>query len=327
MKFLRTFVAGAALITCSCPRSGDAALAPASQAPSESGSKASLTEVVLDAATTLEAPVVLALLDSRLPVVEADIDGCGKARLVVDSAAEITMLDVAFAERCGLAQRPFGIEVLVNAADGSQQRLERVAHVDRLSFGGPDASAKASGLDCPLINLASLPGAVDGILGQDVIGDWALLFLPARRELVLLPSEGLTQRLAEFFPSNTPLESMELQGESRIANIPFSFGDGEGVLTMDLHLDTGATHTSLPRPALEAMGLHGGTKTESTTLGGVGQRMAFKIADFPLGSQRLELIVHDTPDATGLLGYDALSQRAFVLDGPGRRLMVEVRAQ
>lgn len=152
--------------------------------PPDSG----VTEVVLDAQTSLGEPAVLPLLEDDLPVVEAEIAGCGRARMLIDTAMEMTLLDRAFAERCGLSQRPFAIEFLVDTAGGRLQRLERVAHVERITLG----SAGASGIDAPLAELSALPFQLDGILGADVLGDWALLFMSTRRELVILPSDGLT---------------------------------------------------------------------------------------------------------------------------------------
>ncbi|MBL8858385.1 MAG: aspartyl protease family protein [Planctomycetes bacterium] len=156
------------------------------------------------------------------------------------------------------------------------------------------------------------------------IGDWALLFLDARRELVILPSEGLLKSLSAFIESGTPLESMEIGGVDRIPIMPLHLMDADK--TVDLHVDTGSTHTALPPHALEALGVNAGTATESTTLAGKETRRAWKVLGFPLGNQRVDLTIRDTGGETGLLGYDALRQRIFVLDGPGQRLLIEAPA-
>ena len=114
-----------------------AASACSGSTPKDSG----VTEVQFDAATSLDEPVVLRLFEEDLPIVEAEIAGCGTARLLVDSAMEITLLDRTFVESCGLPQRPFAIEFLIDTAGGRLQRLERVAHVERLSLGSASANS------------------------------------------------------------------------------------------------------------------------------------------------------------------------------------------
>jgi len=277
-----------------------------------------LTEISYDAVTRLDEPVVLPLIEDALPVVEVEVAGCGRARFLIDSASELTVLDQAFADRCGLARRRFEFDLQINTAGGVLKRLDSAAHVERISLGG----ASAMGLDAPLIDLSSLPFRLDGILGQDVLGDWALLFMAARRQLVILPSDGLLERLAEILPAGTPMESIAVHGSSRIANIAYHFDEPD--FDVDLHVDTGATHTMLPTLALEALGARDGTPTESSTLAGKEARRAWNVSGFPLGTQLIDLAIRGTDKDTGLLGYDALRQRIFVVDGPGRRLLVEV---
>jgi hypothetical protein len=289
-----------------------------------------VTAVVLDARTSLDEPVVVPLLGERLPVIEVEIAGRGKARLVVDSAMEISLLDREFARRCGLVARGYALELSIRTPSGALERVHECARVSRIDIRGTGSggtgshAATAFDLDMPLVDVRAILPDADGFLGQDVIGDWALLFDRANARLVVLPSDGLPKRLAAFLPRGTPMESLAVEGERRIMELGFEFGDVATHVVLDV--DTGSTATSLPQAALDALGISGGTATESTTLSGKESRRKWKVSGFPLGTQRIELVVQDSAAEHGLLGWDALSQRIFVLDGPGRRVLIEASA-
>lgn len=277
-----------------------------------------IDRIEYDARTELAEPVVLPLTGGSLPVIDVVIAGCGRARFLVDSAMELTLLDRGFARRCGLPIRSYSFELSIQTPSMALARVEQAAGVERLELG----AARAYDLALPLVDLQTVLNDSDGILGQDVLGDWALLFQPARRELVLLPSDSLEKRLAAFLPAGTPMESIPVHGEDRIMNISFDITGGPAV---DLHVDTGSTSSTLPMDALARLGLsEGGTPSESTSLSGKETRPAWKVSGFPLGTQQIDLVLQGTQAAHGLLGWNALSQRTFVLDGPGRRVMIAV---
>jgi len=289
-------------------------------------------EVVFDAETTLDGPVVLPLLGGRLPRVEAEVAGAGTARFLVDTAMEVTLLDAGFAKRAGLPQRRLDIDFRVTTGGGQQQRLQHVASIERLTLGGGpgEPSATASALHPPLADLAALGDLAqrdegfDGILGQDVLGDWALLFDAPAGQLVILPADDLLHRLAAHLPTGMACEAIALQGGDRIPRFPLVFSSP--AREIEMHVDTGSSRTCLPLEVLEGLGAGAGTPTEAVTLAGSEPRRAWKVEGFPLGTQRVALQVEGTAASWGLLGYDALSQRRFVLDGPGRRLLVAVEA-
>jgi hypothetical protein len=260
--------------------------------------------------------VVVPLLDEELPMVEAWIAGCGPVRCLVDTAMELTLLDAQLAARFALPQDVLDFILLVEAAGGGAQRLERTAWVEELRLG----DARVHGLAPPLWDLASLGLGIDVVLGQDVLGDWAVLFDAAQRRLALLPSEGLLQRLEELLPAGTPLESIAMHGEDRVPCITLDL-HGHG-LSAELHVDTGSTATCLPAPVLARLATGPGTESESKTLAGTQRRLAWRFLDFPIGAQRVAVNVEAVEGDHGLLGYDALRQRVFVVDGPGRRLLV-----
>jgi hypothetical protein len=99
-----------------------------------------------------------------------------------------------------------------------------------------------------------------------------------------------------------------------------------GAMQVSLDVDTGSSGTTLPQAALEVLGAQGGTLVESMTLSGTKARRAWNVTGFPLGTQRIALVVECSATEHGLLGYNALSQRIFVLDGPGRRVLIEASA-
>jgi Aspartyl protease len=281
---------------------------------------APIDRIEYDARTELNEPVVLSLVGEGLPAIDVVIAGYGRARFLVDSAMELTLLDRDFAKRCRLPVRSYAFELSIQTPSMALARVERAASVERLEFG----AARAYDLALPLVDLQSVLEDTDGILGQDVLGDWALLFRPERRELVLLPSDSLEKRLAAFLPAGTRMESIPVHGEDRIMNISFDITGGPAV---DLHVDTGSTSCTLPMDALARLGLSDpGTPSTSTSLSGKQTRPAWKVSGFPLGTQRLDLVLEGTQAAHGLLGWNALSQRTFVLDGPGRRVMIEASA-
>ncbi|TAJ14007.1 MAG: hypothetical protein EPO68_12870 [Planctomycetota bacterium] len=288
------------------------ACAPASRGP--------VTEIAFDARTALDEPVVAPLVGDRLPMIEVEIAGCGSARFVVDSGMELSMLDRAFARTCGLATRGYAFELSIHTPSGALERVHECARVERIDIG----TAAAFDLDMPLVDVRAIQPDADGFLGQDVIGDWALLFHAAKRELVILPADDLLKRLNKFIPAGTPMESLPISGDRRILTVGLEVGGG--AMHVPLDVDTGSTSTTVPEAALDLLGVTGGSIVESTTLSGKESRRARKISGFPLGNQRIELVIESSPIDRGLLGYDALSQRIFVLDGPGRRLLIEASA-
>lgn len=276
-----------------------------------------LDEVVFDAETRLEEPVVLPLLEASLPMIEVEIEGAGPARFVVDSGMEISLLDSGFARRHGLTERPVAFPLFYESAAGVSVRVERAADVAHLRAG----EAEASRLHMPLCDLEGFPENIDGMLGQDVIGDWGLLFLPEGRELVLLPGDDVLKWLSRFLSVGTPLESIPLAGEDRIPHLELEIQPGP--IHVEMTIDTGSTATTLPEAPLTVLGVKGGTPVESTSLSGKSKRNARRVQGFPLGKQRIDLVLECSETDHGLLGWNALSQRIFVLDGPGRRLLIE----
>lgn len=270
--------------------------------------------LALDAETELAAPAALrTVADATRPTVEARLDGGRVARMLVDTGAELTVFDAGFADRSGLRVLPYaGTQRVANAAL-AQVAIQRVAAVERVSLG----AASAKGLRAPLLDLAHFEGAFDGILGQDVLADWAVLFDARAGEVVLSPADPM-ELLKERFEKGTAFLAQPLAGEGRTPKISFDVRDAK----LSMVVDTGSATSALPRRVADAIGAAPAEPALYRHAGGTVERERRRIERFGIGPWTIALTATLVDGEYGLLGYDVLREFVFVVDVPRKRVLL-----
>ncbi len=276
------------------------------------------------AATPLAASP-LEVLPSGHPVVEVSLDGSAPRRFVIDTAASrTTILPSLRAQMPGLvaekAERP------LNGASGATE-IE-MGRVDRLTTDGKDFRS----VQTILLPPSPVDGlGVDGILGADIIADFAVeLDAPGRRWRMASTADAeMTAGMATSLPF--------VLDDQRAPRLTIKVN---GVDTPAL-LDTGARGTILNWAAAKAIGLSAdtpgvvvasqvqgssthGTASVKTRLDRVELGAAVvaapqvRIADLPI----FQVIGFKPDEPAVILGLDLFAGRRLVIDHPGGRLLI-----
>jgi len=269
-------------------------------------------EVKFSVETELPGIVEVPLLSERDPVIRASIPGKGEGLFIVDTAAEVTFLDESFAERCGLPGLTFDKEV--NATRGRERvlELERCTRVERLEIG----TAAAFDLHPPLVDLTHIREDLAGIIGQDILSNWIVLFDPPGGRMLLLPPGDIVKHLELLVEPGAALQTMPVSWTDRIPHIEFV--NDEGGFVLDMVVDTGATITHLPRSAIDDQKLEQAGSTTINQIDGSEEYTTWRLGKLELGRWQVRnIVVGDSGLPSGLLGYDVLSPFVFIIDGPG----------
>jgi predicted aspartyl protease len=254
---------------------------------------------------------------SVLPTLEVSVNGTPAAALL-DSGAQYSVLDRAFADRIAAADTP-GPPMAAYGVGGAVQ-VGRSAAVD-VSFG----DVRLQALRTAVLQLGPLSSAAElsipVILGRDVMNALvAEIDFPGRR--LRLDSPALHMPPAEA----TPLPS------NRRGGALFSTVVVEGS-SLEVLVDTGASSAlSLSTQAAQAAGLLDGRRVkrvESLVLGGVAQGQTVTARQAALAGRSFEdfpVQIFDharLPGApNGLLGAEAFSDARAVFDLAQGRLAV-----
>jgi len=280
--------------------------------------------VSLLAATPLAASP-LEILQSGHPVVEVSLDGSPPRRFVIDTAASRTTILPSLRARmpdlvAEKAERP------LNGASGATE-IE-MAKVERLTVDGRDFRA----VQMILLPPSPVDGlGVDGILGADVIADFAVeLDAPGRRWRMAATADvemiaGMTASLPFVLDhERAPRLTIKING-----------------VEVPALLDTGARGTILNWAAAKKIGLSAdapgvaaasqvqgasthGTASAKTRLGRVELGEAavaapeVRIADLPI----FKVIGFEADEPAVILGLDLFAGRRVVIDHPGGRLHI-----
>lgn len=267
----------------------------------------------------------LEILPSGHPVVQVSIDGSPPKRFVIDTAASsTTILPKLRAEMPGLAVKPSDDPV---AGAGGRVDVETtvVKQVDvaEHSFRSPALVLLPPG---PTDHLG-----VDGILGADIVADFAVeLDMPGRR-----------------WRMTPKVEAGMLDGLS--AAVPFVLDDMRAPrLTIRLNgvevpaiLDTGARGTIINWAAARAIGISSdspGVAKASDIKGATNHAMpsveapidALMIGEAKVKGRKVRVadlpifkVLGFTPEQPAvILGIDMFADRRFVIDHPGLRLHI-----
>lgn len=258
-------------------------------------------------------PVTVPLLDaaaSPLALVEVRF-GDEVARLVVDTGAELLVLDDGLAERLGL--RPgASARVGTSTADADLPLVS----VPSLALGGLRwTDQPALVLDLAWLAGIGVPGPVDGILGWSQLRQLALT-LDRRGGRLVLEASGARVGAPVLFPADDLL-------------VRASSSDG---VPLVMHLDSGANASELFPASARRLGVPTQAAGQGE-LGGAGGTRTGTLrlaADFALrlGGAELRpgawLVAEDREFGSpvrvdGVIGYDLLGLAPVCIDGPAMR--------
>jgi len=180
----------------------------------------------------------------------------------------------------------------------------------------------------PLVE-AELPGSVpdSGILGQDVLARLVIVLDGERSQLHVLPSpidrEGIQRYLAhaqlgfgDWAVTETPFTPAPLLSLALGAPVAADY---------DLEIDTGATNTTLPKAAIDALHLEPIGKFEANTISGPSVGSRYMLRDVRMFGLRISGDVNECKLAYGLLGMDILNHLVLVIDAPGKSVWLHKR--
>ncbi len=267
----------------------------------------------------------LEMLPSGHPVVRVAVDGSAPRRFVIDTAAsETTILPKLRAAMAGLVVKPSD-EPLDGAAGRSEVETATVGLLEVAGFG-------FRSLEALVLPPGPVDGlGVDGILGADIIADFAVeLDIPAHR-----------------WRMTRSADAAMLRGLS--ASVPFTLDEERAPrLTIRLNgvevpavLDTGARGTIINWAAAKAIGLtpdtpglvkgtdvRGATAHATPSVKAKLARLSIdtaemrdrdiRIADLPV----FKVLGFEADQPAVILGIDMFADRRFVIDHPGLRLHV-----
>ena len=207
----------------------------------------------------------------------------------------------------------------VTASRGGEvvRTLEHYCHIERLEIG----DATALDLRPPVMNLEYFEfhsDLLDGILGQDVLRNWAVMFDAAKGQLHLLPSDDLDRFLREYFDFEVEFLLLPMTYPDGTPTIEITYDES---LSVPFTVDTGASMVSLPRAAIVALELEQVGAGEHHDIGGVTEKHYYLMPKFSLEKYTVnDVKVGDFPGDHGLLGYGVLKKFVFIVDGPGSQL-------
>ena len=259
-------------------------------------------------------------------LVDATVNGKGPFRLALDTAASISVLVHSAAETAGVAQIT-GKRVLIQGMTGSG--TYPVVRADRITVGD---------IDWPAPLLAVLPDnspiseRMDGLLGTDFLGQYALAYFADDRLIRLYPKAVVEGRGFRGWIS-IPLYEMRVAQSDATVLVFDTIVSGERIPTiLDIGADASlmnhrAARTIGVRPRRSARSMAGATGPTIFTTelvfwevwagDHVWRRRSFLVADFPVFEV---LSLQQRPAA--IAGIDLFRDHDIVIDFAGERLLV-----
>jgi hypothetical protein len=264
----------------------------------------------------LPSSVILPLEAHLVPVVHA-CGGDERFDVVLDTGAARTLLDAGEARRMDLsvAWRPWP-RILVNDTDWDV--TWHSAALERLELG----ALRIDGLRAPLLDLRAMfdpPGAIAGLVGEDVLRSLVLVIDGDRREVELVPADERARTLERRWPGRD-WRAHELRYERGCPVLELELASG---VTARLVVDTGAEVSSFPGDALRHLEARTvGSLTVSGRIGGKRGSGLHVVDALPIGGWEVALAVSDASSSKGLLAMDVLELLPIALDGPGAVLWI-----
>lgn len=278
-----------------------------------------------DVRVELAAPVVADVVAGvRLPVIEMELGGRSRQRFLVDSGSETTLVVKTRARELGLGLGTYSGTASTTGSSGTSIETDHYACIDELRLGELRvARCRAVAFDSPVLDQMRLAG----ILGQDLLRRLVVVVDMQRRKVHFLPAsfrqEQITAYLREAKLGSGAWSCIDA-GYRPCPFFPLTIADLEGE-PVQIEIDTGATDTSLPGRVIDALGLRPSGRARLTGVSGTYESATYRLEQFGLFGYRLDLDIHRTPLAHGLLGMNVLRHFVVVLDGPGDSLWMHHR--
>ena len=259
------------------------------------------------------------------PVVMATVDGRPDLAFLVDTGADTSSVDLAMAEALGFPIRPYSRSGSSKGADGRAIAFEGYVPMERIEIG----SVLVEGLGVPAIDsdVTRLHGWF-GILGQDVLKHVILVLDAERGRLHALPPSTDQDGISSYLKARKIGTGAWVALDVDFRPCPFLVFDVDGLEggKMEMEVDTGATSTSLPAPAIAALGLEEIGTFSAHGIAGVHEGRTFRLEDLGLVGLKISGEVHEAKLAYGLFGMDVLGLLVIVLDAPHGRIWFHNRA-
>ncbi len=271
-------------------------------------------------------PERLNLVTVDAPTVRVEVDGRADLLFLVDSGAAVSLIDRARARELGLDVRPYAHPGTTRGANGEVVEFDSYVDIDRLEMG----SVRVERLRVPVLELeVARHHGWTGVLGQDVLSLMPVVLDAQRGHLHLLPPDCERPAIEQY------LGEQDLgRGAWVVVEAPFrpspmlplqvTVAPGSE-LEFEIEVDTGATGTSLPKAAIEALALAPAGSFESRTVSGPFVGRTYELEGLSLFGLRVSAQVQESALEFGLLGMDVLGELVLVLDGPGKRIWLHRR--
>lgn len=270
----------------------------------------------------LAGPTTVPLEPLPRPVVGVRLDPARPRPFLVDTGAQISVITAECAAELGLRLGSYSEGFEVQGGGYGTVRFARYVRPERLTIGAMALRrARLSVLDAADLGETE----VDGILGQDLWGRLIVAIDEARNALHLVPGSGPD-------PVRRYVEAAELGvGEWVSVEVPFDplpvlpMTLGEPPREIELHFETGATRSSLPRSLVESLGsVAVGTAHHGATGGGYGTDV-HRIEDLDFLGLGLSGEFSVAPRDRGLIGMDVLGGLVLPFDGPAQTIWMHRR--
>lgn len=272
------------------------------------------------ARTEVPGEVVIPLLPGDLPVVHARIDGGPPEEFIVDTAATRTAIRTERAASLGIRPPAAGTPATIATGTG-RARLAGFARIATLKIGAAAAfDLEPWVVDFPPPFLDAVERPLAGIIGQDLLRNWVVLFDPLRAELRILRPRGVPERLARLFPHGGGFTRHALSWEGGVPLVRLAVR--RTGRSARLIVDTGFDGIALSRALVRALGL---APTGRTEVGGIGGSRWVPTYDLDgiefCGTTIAAAGAHLHASRSGLLGNAVLRRYAIAIDGPRSRLI------
>lgn len=265
---------------------------------------------------------MLELVPGPVPLVRATVDGHPGLVFVVDTGAELSLIDRASAVELGIDVKDHVGPWKTIGADGRGWSMDRYADLATIELGG----LKLRDVRVQVLDLAGArTDGWFGILGEDVLAHLVLAFDVVHAKLHVLPydsSRVATERhLDELGLGRGAWGKVELLKGRTTPFLALRHGD----TTRELEIDTGSTTTSLPKDFIDELGLAPVDTYAARSVGGVHAGTVYRLEGLDLFGSEVTADVQDNALDYGLFGMDILGAFVFVLDGPGNALWLSRR--
>ena len=260
-------------------------------------------------------------------LVDVTVNGTGPFRLALDTAASISVLFDSAAQTAGVEKIP-GTRVIIQGMTGSGSYP--AARAERITVGEIDWSAP---LLAVLPDSSPISRRMDGLLGTDFLGQYAVAYFADDRLVRLYPKERVAGPGFRGWIS-IPLYEMRVP-RSDATLLVFSMTIlGEPIPSI---LDLGADASLMNHRAARAMDIHVRRRASSGVTGATGptiyttelifweilagdhiwRRRNFLVAEFPV----FEALNLDKRPAA-IAGIDMFRDHDIVIDFAGERLLL-----